>query len=188
MYDPYQVAEARAMHADCILIIMASVSDAQAAELEDAALAWGMDVLLEVHNADELSRALRLRSALIGINNRDLRTFKTDLEVTRILAAAVPDDRLPVSESGLGTPSDLADLARHGTRAFLIGESLMRQPDVASATRSLLADPIAGAAWMAELTHFDEKGAAHYGRRVGQGRDNARRDCQRQHQNGGRNT
>ena len=146
IYDPYQVAEARALHADCILIIMASVSDAQAAEIEAAALDWRMDVLLEVHDEDELARALALRSPLVGINNRNLKTFETDLEVTRALAAAVPDDCLLVSESGLNTPSDLADLARHGVRAFLIGESLMRQPDVAEATRNLLADPTAGAA------------------------------------------
>ncbi|MDJ0627207.1 MAG: indole-3-glycerol phosphate synthase TrpC [Rhodobacter sp.] len=141
LYDTYQVAEARALHADCILIIMASVSDAQATELEDAALAWGMDALIEVHDADELDRALRLRSPLIGINNRNLKTFETTLDTTRRLAARVPDDRLLVSESGLNAPSDLADLARHGARVFLIGESLMRQSDVTAATRALLADP-----------------------------------------------
>ncbi len=142
LYDPYQVAEARALHADCILIIMASVSDTQAAELEDAALIWGMDVLVEVHDADELQRGLRLRSQLIGVNNRNLKTFKTDLETTRRLARDVPADRLLISESGLNSPADLADMAAHGARVFLIGESLMRQADVAAATRALLADPV----------------------------------------------
>jgi indole-3-glycerol phosphate synthase len=142
MYDTYQVAEARALHADCILIIMASVSDAQAAELEDAAFGWGMDALIEVHDGAELDRALHLRSPLIGINNRNLKTFETTLETTRTLAPRVPDDRLLISESGLNTPQDLADLARHGARVFLIGESLMRQADVAQATRALLADPV----------------------------------------------
>ncbi len=142
LYDPYQVAEARALHADCILIIMASVSDAQAAELEDAALIWGMDVLVEVHDADELQRGLRLRSQLIGVNNRNLKTFKTDLETTRRLARDVPADRLLISESGLNSPADLADMAAHGARVFLIGESLMRQADVAAAPRALLADPV----------------------------------------------
>jgi indole-3-glycerol phosphate synthase len=142
LYDPWQVAEARALHADCILIIMASVSDAQAAELEAAAQAWGMDVLVEVHDEAELERGLRLRSPLIGVNNRDLRTFVTDLEVTRRLSPRVPAGRMLVAESGLFTPADLADLARHGARAFLIGESLMRQADVAAATRAILADPV----------------------------------------------
>ena len=142
LYDPWQVAEARALHADCILIIMASVSDAQAAELEAAAEAWGMDVLVEVHDEEELERGLRLRSPLIGVNNRDLRTFVTDLEVTRRLSRQIPAGRMLVAESGLSTPADLADLARHGARAFLIGESLMRQADVAAATRAILADPV----------------------------------------------
>ncbi len=142
LYDPYQVAEARALHADCILIIMASVSDTQADELEDAATHWGMDVLVEVHNEPELERAARLRSPLLGINNRDLKTFKVDLDVTRKLSRLAPSDRLLVAESGLFTPADLADLARYGARAFLIGESLMRQEDVAAATRALLAHPL----------------------------------------------
>ena len=143
MYDPYQVAEARALGADCILIIMASVSDAQAQELEEAARHWGMDCLLEVHDADELARAGRLESRLIGINNRNLKTFETSLDTTRSLAPAVPADRLIVAESGLATPDDLAGMARYGARIFLIGESLMRQADVAQATRDLLRTPAA---------------------------------------------
>ncbi|MFN0113686.1 MAG: indole-3-glycerol phosphate synthase TrpC [Paracoccaceae bacterium] len=142
MYDPWQVAEARAWAADCILIILASVSDAQAAELEAAAMAWGMDALLEVHDSEELDRALALKSRLIGINNRNLRTFQVSLETSRRLAGRVPEDRIAVAESGLCTPADLADLAGYGARAFLIGESLMRQADVAAATRALLADPV----------------------------------------------
>jgi indole-3-glycerol phosphate synthase len=142
MYDTYQVAEARALGADCILIILASVSDSQAAELEDAATGWGMDVLLEVHDEDELNRALGLKSPMIGINNRNLKTFETTLDTTRRLSTLVPKDRMLVCESGLFTPADLADMAGHGARSFLIGESLMRQADVAAATRALLADPV----------------------------------------------
>ena len=145
MYDPYQVAEARALHADCILIIMASVSDAQAQELEAAAQGWGMDVLIEVHDEAELDRATLLASPLMGINNRNLKTFETTLETTRRLSRLVPADRVIVAESGLSTPDDLAGLARYGARCFLIGESLMRQEDVAAATRSLLADPLMAA-------------------------------------------
>ncbi len=144
MYDTYQVAEARALHADCILIILASVSDAQAQELEDAAFGWGMDVLLEVHDAAELERACLLKSPLMGINNRNLKTFETTLDTTRTLSKLVPTDRTIVCESGLNTPDELADMARHGARTFLIGESLMRQDDVASATRTLLANPPLG--------------------------------------------
>ena len=143
MYDTYQVAEARSLHADCILIIMASVSDAQAAELEDAAFAWGMDALIEVHDRAELDRALELKSPLIGVNNRNLKTFETTLETTRELSRHIPTDRMLISESGLFTPADLADMAAHGARSFLIGESLMRQADVTAATRALLADPVA---------------------------------------------
>ncbi|MHA7867080.1 MAG: indole-3-glycerol phosphate synthase TrpC [Salipiger thiooxidans] len=143
IYDTYQVAEARALGADCILIIMASVSDAQAAELEDAALSWGMDALIEVHDATELERALALKSPLIGVNNRNLKTFETTLDTTRTLSKGVSGDRLLISESGLNTPADLADMAAHGARAFLIGESLMRQDDVELATRMLLKDPVA---------------------------------------------
>ncbi|WP_137700360.1 indole-3-glycerol phosphate synthase TrpC [Marimonas lutisalis] len=142
MYDTYQVAEARALGADCILIIMASVSDAQAAELEAAATSWGMDALIEVHDADELERAGKLTSRLVGINNRNLKTFETTLDTTRELSRHVPADRMIVSESGLNTPQDLADMARYGARCFLIGESLMRQPDVEAATRALLEAPL----------------------------------------------
>jgi len=142
MYDTYQVAEARSLGADCILIIMASVSDAQAQELEDAATQYGMDALIETHNAEELERALLLKSRMIGINNRNLNTFETSLDVTRRLSKHVPGERMIVCESGLNTPDDLADMARYGARTFLIGESLMRQEDVATATRSLLANPL----------------------------------------------
>ena len=145
MYDTYQVAEARALGADCILIIMASVSDAQAAELEVAAFEWGMDVLIEVHDGDELDRAVALKSPLLGINNRNLKTFETTLDTTRELSRRVPADRLLVSESGLFTPKDLSDMAQYGARCFLIGESLMRQDDVTAATRTILANPLMGA-------------------------------------------
>ncbi len=141
LYDPWQVAEARALNADCVLIIMASVSDAQAAELEAAASEWGMDALIEVHDAAELDRAGQLASPLIGINNRNLHSFEVTLQTTRDLARRVPEDRLIVSESGLFTREDLADVARYGARCFLIGEALMRQPDVAAATRAILAKP-----------------------------------------------
>src|SRR6056297_3730338 len=130
MYDPYQVAEARAWGADAILIIMASVSDAQARELEDAAEQWGMDALIEVHNREELDRASLLSSKMIGINNRDLNTFETTLDVTKSLAKFVPADRLIISESGLAVPDALSELARYGAKCFLIGETLMRQANV----------------------------------------------------------
>ena len=142
MYDPYQVAEARAWGADCILIIMASVSDAQALELEEAATRWGMDALIEVHNREELERAGTLNSNMIGINNRDLNTFETSLDTTRKLAKFVDPDGIIISESGLSTPDDLAEMARYGARSFLIGESLMRAEDVTQATRALLANPM----------------------------------------------
>lgn len=146
MLDPWQVAEARALGADCILVIMAALSDAQAREIEDAALTWGMDVLVEVHDAAELERALGLKSPLIGVNNRNLKTMKTDLATTEDLAGRVPPGRMLVAESGLNTPADLARMAAVGARCFLVGESLMRQHDVAGATRSLLADPVAAVA------------------------------------------
>ena len=142
LYDTYQVVEARALHADCILIIMASLSDAQAAELEAAAFELGMDVLIEVHDRAELDRACALKSPLMGINNRNLHSFEVTLDTTRALARHVPEDRLIVSESGLFTPADLADMAMYGARCFLIGESLMRQNDVTAATKTLLANPL----------------------------------------------
>ena len=142
MYDTYQVAEARALGADCILIVMASVSDAQAAELEDAATDWGMDALIEVHDAEELERAGQLKSRLLGINNRNLKTFETTLDTTRTLSKQVPADRIIVSESGLSGPEALSDMAKYGARVFLIGESLMREQDVEQATRALLANPL----------------------------------------------
>jgi len=139
MIDPWQVAEARAIGADAILIIVAALEDGVMQEIEAAAFERGMDVLVEVHDEAELDRALtRLQSRLIGVNNRDLRTFETDLAVTERLAKRVPPGTLLVGESGIATHADCERLAKSGVRAFLVGESLMRQPDVTAATKALL--------------------------------------------------
>jgi indole-3-glycerol phosphate synthase len=141
MLDPYQVLEGRAWGADCILLIMAMIDDGLAHELEAAAKDWKLDVLIEVHDQAELDRASKLSSPLIGINNRNLHTFETTLDTTMTLAPHIPKDRMIISESGLFRPQDLAKLSSVGVNAFLIGESLMRQDDVAAATRAILANP-----------------------------------------------
>ncbi|WP_068076002.1 indole-3-glycerol phosphate synthase TrpC [Novosphingobium lentum] len=138
MVDPWQVAEARAIGADAILIIVAALDDGQMAEIEAAALDHGMDVLIEVHDEAEMARAARLRSRLIGVNNRDLRRFVTDLGTTERLAPLAPEGTLLVGESGINSHADCQRLARAGVRTFLVGESLMRQADVTAATRALL--------------------------------------------------
>jgi len=147
--DPYQVVQSRLIGADCILLIMAALSDAEAAELAAGAAELGLDVLVEIHDGAELDRALRLPVRLIGINNRNLRTLETDLRTTEILAPEVPSDRIVVAESGIRRTADLGRLAAAGAHCFLVGESLMREPDVAGATRRLLG-----------FTHLDAEGRA----------------------------
>ncbi len=138
MLDPYQITEARALGADCILLIMAAIGDGQAAELAAGARDWGMDILVEVHNRQELDRALDIDSSMLGINNRNLKTLEVDLQTCRNLATHVPADRLIVGESGLSSHADLGDLGEYGINCFLVGESLMRQDDVTAATKTLL--------------------------------------------------
>ena len=142
MIDPIQIVESRALGADCILLIMAALDDTLALELEACAIEHGMDVLIEVHDAGELERACRLSSALMGINNRNLKTMEISLDVGAAMLPALPSDRIAVAESGLFAPADLARMAAAGARCFLIGESLMRAEDVAAATRTTLANPV----------------------------------------------
>jgi indole-3-glycerol phosphate synthase len=140
MLDPWQVYESRAMGADCILLIMAALSDAQAREMEQIALSMDMDVLVEVHDREELERALMLETSLIGINNRNLKTLVTDLATTEELAPLVPPDRFLIAESGIRNTDDLRRLAAVGPNCYLVGESLVRQKDVTAAVRTLLGD------------------------------------------------
>ncbi|SNS22281.1 MULTISPECIES: indole-3-glycerol phosphate synthase TrpC [unclassified Azospirillum] len=146
MIDPYQIAESRALGADCILLIMACLDDALARDLYDAATGYGMDVLVEVHDEAEMERALTLPGGLLGVNNRNLKTLSIDLATTERLAAMVPAGRHLVAESGIHSPADLSRLAGAGARRFLIGESLMAKPDVVAATRALLSTPFTPAA------------------------------------------
>ena len=141
MIDPTQIVESRALGADCVLLIMASLSDKQAKELEAVAISYGMDILLEIHNDSELERAMLLSSPLIGINNRNLKTMDISLEVGLSLLPKLPKNRIAVAESGLFAPDDLEKMAKAGARCFLIGESLMRHDDVTKATKLLLSDP-----------------------------------------------
>jgi len=141
MLDPYQIAESRALGADAVLLIMAALDDGQAGELHAAAVGWGMDVLVEVHDETELARALHLPARLIGINNRNLKTLAVDLTIAERLTPLVGPDCLVVAESGLSSPADLARMAHAGASIFLIGESLMREADVTAATKRLLARP-----------------------------------------------
>ena len=144
MLDPHQIYESRSLGADCILLILAMIDDYQARELEEIALKLGMDTLVEVHDEDELERALELKSSLIGINNRNLNTFHVTLDTSLELIKEIPEGIHVVSESGLFTKEDLDLLAEQGIRSFLIGESLMRKQDIVSATRSLLMNPLSG--------------------------------------------
>ena len=141
MLDPYQIVEARALGADCVLLIMAALGDQEARDLATLAAEWEMDVLVEVHDGEELDRALAVDAGLIGVNNRNLKTLAVDLRTTEELAARVPQDRLLVCESGLAARSDLDRMAAAGAKCFLIGESLMRQEDVAAAVRDLVGAP-----------------------------------------------
>jgi indole-3-glycerol phosphate synthase len=165
--DPYQILESRHIGADCVLLIMAALSDPLASELAAAAAEFGLDVLAEVHDGTELDRALRLGARMIGINNRNLKTLKTDLSTTERLAPEVPADRIVVAESGIRHAEDLDRLAAAGARCFLIGETLMREPDVAAATRRLLRlppppypSPQAGEGREGAFTHLDAEGRA----------------------------
>jgi indole-3-glycerol phosphate synthase len=143
MIDPLQIMESRAIGADCVLLIMAALDDARAAEMEACAIDYGMDVLIECHDSEELARASKLRSPLIGINNRNLKTMDISLDIGAAMLPHLPADRIAIAESGLVTPEDLARMAKSGARCFLIGESLMQADDVAEATKAILANPIA---------------------------------------------
>ena len=144
LIDPYQVFEAAAMGADCVLLIAAALDDAGLAELEDCAMGLGLDVLVEVHDGDELERALRLRTPLLGINNRDLRSFETRLQTTLDLLPRIPAGRLVVTESGISSPADVARMRAHGVHAFLVGEAFMRQPDPGEALQRLFVGAAGG--------------------------------------------